>query len=74
MQPISSSARRPAAETTTERRTFSTAEGDVMSPKNLDSSSGAEAKLLSPDEIPEAVARHLQKHDHVRCRRVAFIR
>ena len=57
---------------TTERRTFSAAEGDVMSPKNLDSS-GAEAKLLSPDEIPEAVARHLQKHYHVRCRPASFI-
>ena len=38
-----------------------------MSPKNLDN--GAEAKLLSPNEIPEAVARHLYKHDHVRYKR-----
>ena len=38
-----------------------------MSPKNLEvDNSGAEAKQLSPDEIPEAVARHLHKHDHVR--------
>ena len=44
------------------------AEGDVMSPKNLDN--GADAKLLSPNEIPEAVARHLYKHDHVRYKRL----
>ena len=64
MQPISSSAGRPT--TATERRTLSAAaEGDVMSPKNLENSA-AEAVQLSPNEIPDSVARHLHKHDHVK--------
>ena len=40
-----------------------------MSPNLTHLESGAEAKLLSPNEIPEAVARHLYKHDHVRYKR-----
>ena len=39
-----------------------------MSPKNLENSA-AEAVQLSPNEIPDSVARHLHKHDHVKYER-----